>query len=166
MDHTGSAELISMVALSELDANSLSRALQYKNQIDCKITKPDAQALSTQIDGTNEKIINELHQQQKRLSSTEIPQIVAGYKSGQTVYELAETFGCHRVTISSQLKANGIKLRRSSPSGEQIDQMVRLYKTGLSMKDVGERVGMSAATVMRSLYRRGIETRDPHGRVK
>ena len=155
-----------MVALSELDANRLERAIQAKNQVNCKITKHDTQELSTQMDETNEKIINELHQPQKRLSSIEIAKIIDDYKSGQTVYELAETFGCHRVTISSQLKGNGIKLRRSSPSEEQIDQMVRLYKTGLSMKDVGGQVGMSAATVMRSLYRRGIETRDPHGRVK
>ena len=154
------------MALSELDANRLERAIQARNQVDYKITKPDTQGLTTQMDETNEKIINELHQPQKRLNSAEIAKIIDSYKSGQTVYELAETFGCHRVTISSQLKANGIKLRRSSPSEEQIDQMVRLYITGLSMKNVGERVGMSAATVMRSLCRRGVETRDPHGRVK
>lgn len=154
------------MALSELDTNSLSRVLKYKKQNDCKITKPDTEEPPTKMVGTNEKIINELHQQQKRLSCAEIAQIVIGYKSGKTVYELAEIFDCHRVTISSQLKANGVELRRSSPNEEQIDQMIGLYKTGLSMQDVGSQVGMSASTVMRSLYRRGVKTRDPHGRVK
>jgi hypothetical protein len=155
-----------LVALSQLDYNLLSRASQYKNEVDCSVDGPKAQESWAQSQSSDERIISELHQQQKRLSDEEISRVVAGYERGLTVYELAEQFGCHRITISNHLKANGVKMRRISPSDEQIDQMIALYQSGLSLLNVGDKFDMSATTVLRQLQKRGAEMRDLHGRAK
>lgn len=43
-------------------------------------------------------------QTQRRLRRSEINELVTGYQSGATVYELAEQFGVHRNTVSASGK--------------------------------------------------------------
>lgn len=100
---------------------------------------------------------------QPRLSDEKVSQIVAAYKAGKTVYELAVEYDCHRVTISAVLKRQGVALRRASPTPEQIDRMVHLYETGYSLAKVGDRLGFNATTVLHQLKVRGIPTRDARG---
>ena len=91
--------------------------------------------------------------------------MVARYKEGATAYELADEFGCNRVTVSERLKKAGITMRLQSPSPEVVDEMVRLYKSGLSLVKVGNEVGFGASTAHNLLRARGVVTRDTHGRV-
>jgi lambda repressor-like predicted transcriptional regulator len=86
--------------------------------------------------------------------------MIAAYKSGTSMRELAKTFGCHRVTIGNKLKSAGIKLHGIPASKGQIDEMVRLYESRLSLANVGEQVGVSANTVLRHLRQQGIEIRN------
>ena len=55
-------------------------------------------------------IKTEIKQQQKHLSNKEISEIVVKYNSGVSTYELAQEYGCHRRTISDNLKKQGIKV--------------------------------------------------------
>lgn len=103
---------------------------------------------------------------QPRLSDEKVGQIVTAYETGKTVYELAAEYGCHRVTISTVLKRQGVALRGTSPTAAQIDEMVRLYESGLSLARVGDRFGMNASTVLAQLRKRKIRTRDAHGRIR
>lgn len=96
---------------------------------------------------------------QPRISDAGSDRIVEGYGAGKTVYELADEFNCHRVTVSAILKRRGISLRRASPTEEQAVEMVRLYQSGLSLAKVGERFDVHASTVLAQLRKRNVPTR-------
>ncbi len=96
---------------------------------------------------------------QPRISNEGADRIVEGYAAGKTVYELANDFGCHRVTVSALLKRRGISLRRTSPTEEQAIEMMRLYQSGLSLAKVGEHFDVHASTVLAQLRKRGVPTR-------
>jgi len=55
-------------------------------------------------DEPQRKIIHQLRNKQKMLYKDEIEQIIAGYKDGLEIEELARRFNCHRITIWRQLK--------------------------------------------------------------
>lgn len=100
---------------------------------------------------------------QPRISEEVGYQIVKGYESGKTVYELAAAHGCHRATISAVLKRNGVTVRRTSPTPEEMSEMVSLYRSGLSLAKVGDQLGVHATTVLAQLRKVGVDTRTSHG---
>lgn len=116
-------------------------------------TRPDSTPLSPR-------------QHQKRLSADEVQTAVAAYRRGATVAELAERFGCHRVTVARHLREAGTRLRLDPLTSGEIDEAVRLYQAGLSLAKVGEQVGATARTVQLKLRERGVQTRDYHGRPR
>ncbi len=101
-----------------------------------------------------------------RLSDEKVSQIVAAYKTGKTVYELAAEYDCHRVTITAVLKRQGVALRRTSPTAAQIDEMIRLHEAGPSLARVGERFGMNASSALAQLRKSDVRTRDTQGRIR
>jgi DNA-binding CsgD family transcriptional regulator len=102
--------------------------------------------------------------QLKLLTSVELDRLVAGYRRGATVYELADQFGIRRATVAEHLKRRGVAMRYQSPTEVEVDDMVCLYEAGLSLVAVGERLGVAARTVLRHIRLRGVQTRDTHGR--
>ena len=105
-------------------------------------------------------------QRQVRLGDEQVQDLVAGYLSGTTVYELATRFGCHRNTVSRLLKSRGVGLRMTSMMDEQIADAVTLYESGLSLAQIGTRLGFDNNTVRLRLIERGVRMRDSHGRVR
>lgn len=103
---------------------------------------------------------------QPRLSEEKACEIVTAYEAGKTVYELATSYNCHRVTISAVLKRKGVAIRLTSPTSEQIHEMVHFYQSGLSLAKVGERFGFNPSTVLTHLREAGVATRDAHGRAR
>jgi DNA invertase Pin-like site-specific DNA recombinase len=95
---------------------------------------------------------------QPRLSEEKTLEIVSDYEAGKTVYEIASTHNCHRVTVSAVLKRRGLTLRRTSPTPAQVDEMVRLYESGLPLAKVGEHFGINASTVLAQFRKVGAET--------
>ncbi len=145
------------------------------------LTDPDAKQFATEVTKVRAHLAEWKHQgvseprrepkkptlrAQRRLTAKQVEQLIAGYKAGSTVYQLADEFGCDRTTVSKKLKDAGITLRRTPPAEEQIDEMVRLYESGLSLERTGERVGFSAHTVLKYLGGRDVKTRDTHGRLQ
>ena len=110
------------------------------------------------------RAVTKISQRQKRLDEHEINQLIAEYKAGSTVYQLATRFGCHRTTVSEHLRLNGVQMRLKPLTEERIQEAVRLYESGLSAAKVGERVGANAATVLARLRERGVVIRDAHDR--
>jgi hypothetical protein len=96
---------------------------------------------------------------QRRIPADEVDAIIAGYRAGVPVHQLAAEHSCHRTTISGLLKRHGITARRQPVSQGQLREMVRLYESGLSLARVGERLGLADTTVHRHLLARGIRTR-------
>jgi DNA-binding transcriptional ArsR family regulator len=102
--------------------------------------------------------------QLKLLTAAELNRLVAGYRRGATVYELADQFGIRRATVAEHLKRHGVTMRYQSSTQADVDDMVRLYQAGLSLVAVGERLDFAARTVLRHIQLRGVQTRDFHGR--
>ena len=104
-----------------------------------------------------------IRQQQKRLDENEIERLIAEYRTGLTIYQLATRFGCHRTTVSECLKARGIQMRRRPLCEEQIVEAIRLYQSGLSVAKVADQVGAKSETVRLRLIERGVQMRDSRG---
>ena len=92
-----------MVELSALDMNLLDKILKYKAGNSCKNNLKKYDKIINNIKTTKPR--------QKLLSKEEVEQIIHKYQQGSTIYELADTYGCHRQTISRHLKKNGVEMR-------------------------------------------------------
>lgn len=103
---------------------------------------------------------------QRRLHKTEIADLVRQYRQGATVYELADSFGIHRTTVSDHLRRQCVRLRGHRMTGSEIDQAAALYQAGLSLARVGERLGFDGKTIMNALHAKGVRMRDSHGRER
>ena len=90
----------------------------------------------------------------------------AGYRAGQTVYELAARFGIHRVTVSTHLHRTGVTLRRQGLDDDGIQQAVGLYGQGWSVARIGTRLGVDGTTVWTALKAQGLRMRDTHRRER
>jgi DNA-binding CsgD family transcriptional regulator len=99
-----------------------------------------------------------------RLSPAQIADLITGYQSGQTVYELADRFKIHRVTVSAHLHRHGIPMRRQGLDAAGIGHAVRLYEDGWSVARIGERLGVDGTTVWTAIKAQGTRMRDTHGR--
>jgi site-specific DNA recombinase len=102
----------------------------------------------------------------RRLRRSEIDELLAGYKAGATVYQLAERFGIHRETVSLLLERERIPRRNRPLSPVQIEQARELYATGQSLAKVGGQLGCDANTVRIALVRVGVRMRDCRGRER
>ena len=145
-----------LVDLSVADSNKWRRIKEH-------LLTPEA---STKPPWNDDEIRRPRRQQQRRLNAKEVSEVVTAYRSGETVYTLAERYGCHRNTISRILKSNGVKLANTPTAQATVDEIVRLYKAGLPMTQVSREVGVSAKTVFNYLRASGIRTRDSHGRER
>lgn len=66
----------------------------------------------------------------RRLGNDQIQQLIAGYQSGSTVYELGDRFGIERRTVSNILQRHGVPMRRRGLSPDQVDDAIHLYNLG------------------------------------
>jgi IS30 family transposase len=62
--------------------------------------------------------------------NSDVDQLVAGYRAGKTVRQLAADLGVNRQTISRHLKAAGVQLRFRPLTAEQIERAAPLYAEG------------------------------------
>lgn len=102
----------------------------------------------------------------RRLTPEDLVGLVADYRSGQTVYQLADKYGIHRHTVSQHLRTAGVRMRLDGMTPTQIDQAVQLYGSGLSLARIAELFGVTAKTVHSRLRERGVQFRDTHGRPR
>ena len=102
----------------------------------------------------------------RQLGAEQIQELIAGYQSGSTVYELGAQFGIERRTVSAILHRHGVPMRRRGLSPEQVDDAIHLYNLGWSLARVGDHLGVNHTTVLNKLRERGIATRDSHGRPR
>jgi hypothetical protein len=101
-----------------------------------------------------------------RLGPEQIQELIAGYQSGSTVYELGVQFGIERRTVSTILHRHGIPMRRRGLSPNQVETAIHLYNLGWSLARVGDHLNVNHTTVLTKLREHGIPTRDSHGRPR
>lgn len=102
----------------------------------------------------------------QQLGADQIQELIAGYQSGSTVYELGVQFGIERRTVSNILHRHGVPMRRCGLSPDQVDHAIHLYNLGWSLIRVGDHLGVAHTTVLTALRSRNIPTRDSHGRPR
>jgi DNA invertase Pin-like site-specific DNA recombinase len=81
----------------------------------------------------------------RRLRPTQVEELVIGYKTGSTVYELAEQFRISRQTVSKLLQREGIPRHGRPLSPAQVEQATELYDTGLSWSALASGLGATVA---------------------
>lgn len=95
----------------------------------------------------------------RRLTESEVGQIVERYESGDLIAVLASEFGVHRTTISAQLR---LEACGNLPPG--LPRMSRLRSSGstnwaASLARLAERFTVSQSTVSRLLRAAGVTSR-------
>jgi DNA invertase Pin-like site-specific DNA recombinase len=100
----------------------------------------------------------------RRLRPAQVEQLVIGYKTGSTVYQLAEQFRINRGTVSKLLEREGVPRRGRPLSPTQVEQASQLYATGMSLVSVGKQLGCDGSTIHLALRKAGVQMRDAHGR--
>ena len=102
----------------------------------------------------------------RRLSESDVTELIARYREGATVYDLADGFHIHRSTVSGHLHRRGVKMRRRGLDEQQVDLAIRLYQRGWSLTRIGSHCGVNGGTVWLALRGRGVRMRDPQGRER
>jgi hypothetical protein len=88
-------------------------------------------------------------QLQRHLDETEVDSLLHAHSQGETIDQLATTFGIHRTAVMAHLKRHGAP-RRTHIVTKNIDEAIRLYENGWSLALVRERFGVNAKTARRA----------------
>lgn len=102
----------------------------------------------------------------RKLKPHEVDELVEHYEAGSSVYELADRFGIHRITIGKHLRSRGIDTTAPALTEEQVREAVQLYADGWSCKKLGEYFRVGAETVRERLHEEGVSLRGPHERTR
>ena len=100
---------------------------------------------------------------QRRLSPTQIDDLVAAYKDGATINQLAANLGVHRTTIAKHLDRKGVPRQRLQWDENTLRDAADLYATGLSLAEVANLYGIDAQTVANRFRRAGVPVRPRRG---
>lgn len=102
-------------------------------------------------------------QAQRRFTPAEAVEIADQYLAGQTMKQLARTYGAHRGTVAHCLQKHGVVLRQLGLAYEHLDQAAALYRAGWSLAQIGDKYGTTDMSVRRALAKRGVEIRPRRG---
>ena len=91
-------------------------------------------------------------------------ELVASYRAGSTLRELAARYGVHRNTVRRLVACAGVTPRYRALGPAEIDEATKLYAAGMSLAAVGASFGVHANTVRSALIKADRRTRDSHGR--
>lgn len=101
-------------------------------------------------------IVHSVKQVQRRLDKSKMAELVAGYKAGETVYQLAHRFGIHRETVAIALERQGVSRRRRSLTPVQVAQAASLYEMGPALTRIAPQLGCHPDRIRRALGKAGI----------
>lgn len=106
----------------------------------------------------------DLHKQYRtarQLRPAEIDQLVAAYRTGSTVYELAARLGIHRVTVGRHLRNRGIDTTPPGLDPADVPAVAELYRSGWALAKIAKKFDTSADTVRTRLLETGVKIRTP-----
>ena len=141
-----------LVELAGLYSNPLKRITAFK--------RSHSEEPLSGVDASDSKYgdreVTRYRQKQKILSDKEKLEIVTRYQDGESTYDLAKAYDCHRSTISNNLKKAGIDV---SIEKNNIDEAIRLYESGCTTKDIAAKYHMTDNAVSRRLKAAGVKMR-------
>jgi DNA-directed RNA polymerase specialized sigma24 family protein len=100
-------------------------------------------------------------QAQRRLTPTQVAELVRQYEAGADMKVLAANWHMHRATVAGQLRRAGVERRRRGVPQDKLPEVIRLYLDGWSLQRLAERYGCDDETVRRALQRSGTQLRAP-----
>ncbi|WP_234542759.1 helix-turn-helix domain-containing protein [Streptomyces shenzhenensis] len=101
----------------------------------------------------------------RKLSPSEVAELVEAYQQGATVSALSERYGMHRQTVDHHLTRAGVAKRSQvKMTPLRMARAKELYEQGWSARQIGAQLGVCASTVSKKLKRAGVEMREPHKR--
>ncbi len=75
-----------------------------------------------------------------------LERVISDYRSGLSVYAIAEKHGIHRQTVTTHLVGAGVTLRRTITDAER-QRAKELYESGAYIKDIAKLLGRNPATI-------------------
>jgi DNA-binding CsgD family transcriptional regulator len=109
------------------------------------------------IDEYGETVVTKRTKPQKQLSSEEITKLIIKYENGKTVYEHAEQFGYHRITVSNLLKRQGVTVTNKLQA--DVEQVIKLYESRKTAEQIASIMQISASTVLDRLRKSDVKVR-------
>ena len=102
---------------------------------------------------------------QRRLSPTDIDDLISAYQAGTTISQLAAENGVHRTTVAGHLDRHRVARHNEQRAwdDEILNQAADVYATGRSLADVADQFGVDAQTVANRFRRAGIAVRARRG---
>ncbi|MPZ00252.1 MAG: helix-turn-helix domain containing protein [Actinophytocola sp.] len=94
---------------------------------------------------------SELPHRLRKLDPDQEHEVIAAYRAGATIYELADRFGVDRKTASRILHRHHVAMRRQGLSPAQSAEASELRAAGWTLQRIGNRFNVSARTVARRL---------------
>jgi transposase-like protein len=92
----------------------------------------------------------------KKLSAATNEAIIAAYKGGARVADLARQFGVNKWTINHRITMAGVERNPHSMNEEQITQAIELRLEGLSFNRISARLPVSPHTIKNEIRSRGV----------
>ena len=102
---------------------------------------------------------------QRRLSPTDVDDLIAAYEAGSSISQLAVDFSVHRTTVTAHLDRHQIPRHHERVTWDDgtLREAAEMYASGLSLADVAERFGVDAQTVANRFRRAGVRVRPRRG---
>lgn len=109
-------------------------------------------------------VVRSLGMAQTFLLPEQVDDLVAGYRAGATLVELAALFGIHRRTVAEHLVRREVPIRRGGAGPSRFHEIADLYESGLTLVEVGLKIGVGPRAVRRALVEHGVRIRAGGGR--
>ena len=102
---------------------------------------------------------------QRRLSPTDVEDLIAACQAGATISQLAVEFGIHRTTVTGHLDRHGIPRHseQTAWNDEILKKAAELYAAGSSLADVADQFGVDPQTDANRFRRAGVAVRPRRG---
>ena len=102
---------------------------------------------------------------QRRLSPTDIDDLIEADQAGATINQLADEFGIHRTPVTGHLDPHGVPRdsEHTACDDRTLKEAAELYAAGRSLAEVGEQFGIDAQTVANRIRRAGVAVRPRRG---
>jgi transposase-like protein len=102
---------------------------------------------------------------QRRLTDSEIEQVVQQYRHGDSIDRLSRRYGVHRTTVVGHLAREGIARRRvvRKLTDQSVAVAAAQYEAGASLAVVANAFGVHDRTLAREFRRAGVPIRPRRG---
>ena len=134
---------------------SLRRSRRYYDE--------DQRSSEPTVSDSRGRVVRSLGMAQTLLRPEQVDDLVAQYREGATLVELASVFGVNRRTVATHLTRREVTIRRGRFDPSRIHEAADLYLSGLTLVEVGLKVGTGPQAVRQALASHGVVIR-PGGR--